>query len=450
VAASAAVAAQPFDFALGAVPSSGDVDVVIVGAGAAGIAAARRVAAAGRRYVLVEATDKIGGRCITDTKTFGVPFDRGARALYGPDTNPVAALAARANIETYGAPRLQRLRIGRRFGREGEVEDFLSSTFRARRAIVEGARGKADISADKLLPKDLLSDWRPSVEFGLGVYAYGRELDALSAADLARAVERDSIAYARKGLGSLVAKLGENLNTQLTTPVTKIEWGRGIEVETARGRLRARAVIVTASASVLAAGKIQFSPELPRPHLDALSRVKLGSYDHIAFELPGNPLGLGPNDLVFEKSSGPRTAAVIGNIGGTTLCNVDVGGKFGSELSQAGEAAMFDFALGWLADLYGNDVRNAAKRRAVTRWNEEPWTMGAISAAAPGGAEARKTLMIPVRDQLFFAGDAVHETLAGTVGGAWESGTRAAEAALRKMGALRDEGAEEPRRRKRR
>src|SRR5580693_4742361 len=70
-------------------PTSGPVDVAIVGAGAAGIAAARKVAAAGRRYVLIEATDHIGGRCITDTKTFGVPYDRGAHWLYLPDTNPL-------------------------------------------------------------------------------------------------------------------------------------------------------------------------------------------------------------------------------------------------------------------------------------------------------------------------------------------------------------------------
>src|SRR5690242_2653401 len=84
IAGSAAIASQP---ALGAVSASGETDVAIVGAGAAGIAAARKVAAAGRRYVLLEAGDRIGGRCLTDTATFGVPYDRGAHWLHMPDIN---------------------------------------------------------------------------------------------------------------------------------------------------------------------------------------------------------------------------------------------------------------------------------------------------------------------------------------------------------------------------
>ena len=94
LAASAALAARPAIAATA--PSSGPIEVVIVGAGAAGIAAARRLAAAGRRYVVIEATDHIGGRCVTDTRSFGVPFDRGAHWIYLPDSNPVTKLTPRA------------------------------------------------------------------------------------------------------------------------------------------------------------------------------------------------------------------------------------------------------------------------------------------------------------------------------------------------------------------
>src|SRR6185436_5791444 len=75
--------------ALAALPASGDTDVAIVGAGAAGIAAARKVAAAGRRFVLLEAAARVGGRCFTETRTFGVPYDRGAHAIAITDVNPV-------------------------------------------------------------------------------------------------------------------------------------------------------------------------------------------------------------------------------------------------------------------------------------------------------------------------------------------------------------------------
>src|SRR3954466_13983816 len=102
IAVSAALASAP---ALGAVAAAGETDVAIIGAGAAGIAAARKVAAAGRRFALIEASDRIGGRCFTETRTFGVPYDRGAHWLHMPDLNPLAKLSPRGGgFDVYAAP----------------------------------------------------------------------------------------------------------------------------------------------------------------------------------------------------------------------------------------------------------------------------------------------------------------------------------------------------------
>src|SRR6478609_10667959 len=101
IAGAAALSCEP---ALGAPSASGETDVAIIGAGAAGIAAARKVAAAGRRFALIEASDHVGGRCVTDTRTFGVPFDRGAHWVHFPDMNPMVRLAARVGVEIYPAP----------------------------------------------------------------------------------------------------------------------------------------------------------------------------------------------------------------------------------------------------------------------------------------------------------------------------------------------------------
>ena len=231
-------------------------------------------------------------------------------------------------------------------------------------------------------------------------------------------------------------KIGDSLPAQLATPVSRIDLNAraGVEVETARGRIAARGVIVTVSTGVLAAGKIKFVPELPRRQLDAVSSLGLGSYDRVVLELPDNPLGLERDDLVFQKSDGERTAAVLANVAGARLVMVDVGGRFGRELAAKGADAMTRFALDWLGDLYGADLRKSVKRTATTNWNAEPWALGAFSAAAPGGQPSRRTLMEPVRERLWFAGEAVHETLWGTVGGAWESGERAADAALKRLG----------------
>jgi monoamine oxidase len=105
---------------------------------------------------------------------------------------------------------------------------------------------------------------------------------------------------------------------------------------------------------------------------------------------------------------------------------------------------MVAFATEWLSKLFGSATAAAVKKSSATRWNNAPYVQGAMSAAAPGGQPSRKILTEPI-GCLFLAGEATHETLWGTVDGAWESGERAADAALRKIGAIRDaEPAEAP------
>ena len=217
--------------------------MAIIGAGAAGIAAARKVAAAGRRFALIEASDRVGGRCVTDTRTFGVPFDRGAHWVHFPDINPVARLAARSGLDIYPAPPGQKLRIGKRNAREGEMEDYLATLVRANRAIQEAARGKADVSCMQALPKDL-GDWRPAVEFVLGPFACGKSLDEISAMDFSRALERDADAYCRQGYGALLAGSPPTCRCSSASPAQRLlslaQFGRDRNDARAHRRARGR------------------------------------------------------------------------------------------------------------------------------------------------------------------------------------------------------------------
>ena len=311
LASAGAVAAGP---ALGAprpsptveVPRSGWVDAVIVGAGAAGIAAARRLTAAGKRYVLIEAAEEVGGRCITDTKIFGVPYDRGAHALYAGDINPMTKLAVAAGFDLYRAPPGQRIRIGKRYAREGEMEDFLAGLVRANSAIADAAR-KSDVACSQVLPKDL-GEWRPTIEFVLGPYTCGKELSEVSTVDLARSGEHDNGSFCRQGLGALLTKLAAGLPILLGSPVKTIE--------SCERNCASRSIVRKANFGPVPSsspcrptcspsGKIKFAPDLPKRHLDAANKLKLGSHDHIALELTGNPLGLRADELVFEQSDEP-------------------------------------------------------------------------------------------------------------------------------------------------
>ncbi len=439
--ASAGLAAAPaFGAGAWAAPLPREADIVVIGAGAAGISAARRVMAANRRVIVLEASSQIGGRCLTDTATFGVPCDRGARWMHNPETSPMIKLARGAGLDLVTAPIGQKIRIGRRNSRAGETEEFLAAMVRANRAIDEASRGKADVACASVLPKDL-GDWAGTAEFVLGAGFAGKDLKDISAIDKARAQDRNAALACRQGMGTLIAKLGEQVPLSLSTPASRVSWSnRDVTVETPSGKIAARAAIVTVSSNVLAAGGIKFTPELPKRQLDAAARLSLGSLDRIMLQLQGNPLGLARDDIFIEQSNSTRTALLLANMAGSSLCSIDVGGSFGRDLSAQGEAAMVAFAREWLAKLFGSEVAAAVRKSSATRWNAAPFTLGAMSSAAPGGQGSRKVLAEPF-GCMFLAGEATHETLWGTVDGAWESGERAAEAALRRIGALRDEPA---------
>jgi monoamine oxidase len=436
LAASAAMAMAPgfSRRAFAALPR--EADIVVVGAGAAGIAATRRIQAANRKVIVVEADARLGGRCWTDSNAFDVPFDRGARWLHNPDTNPMVKLARAAGLDISAAPLGQKIRIGQRYARAGETEEFLAALVRTNRAIDEASR-KGDVACASVLPKEL-GDWTGAAEFLLGANGTGKDLRDVSVIDKSRAQDRNAAIGCRQGIGALVVKLGDQVPAALSTPVNQIIWNnREVAVETPAGRIAARAVIVTVSSNVLSAGNIKFTPELPKRQLDAAAKLSLGSYDRIALQLPGNPFGLGRDEAVVEQSKSTRTALLSANVAGSSLCLIDVGGSFGRDLTGQGEKAMIAFAIEWLKGLFGSDIAASVKQSSVTRWNASPLTLGAMSVAVPGGQGSRKILTEPLGN-LFLAGEATHETLWGTVDGAWESGERAAEAALKKIGALTD------------
>src|SRR6202158_3791809 len=292
--------------------------------------------AATRRVIVWEAAGQIGGRCLTDTATFEVPFDRGGRWMHNPDTNPMIRLARSAGLDISPAPLGQKIRIGRRNARAGETEEFLAALVRANRTIDEASRGKADVSCASVLPKDL-GDWAGAVEFVLGAHATGKDLKDISAIDKARSQERNAAIACRQGLGTLIAKLGEQVPLALSTPASRIAWsGRDVTVETPSGKIAARAAVITVSSNVLTAGNIKFTPDIPKRQLDAAAKLGLGSYDRIALALPGNPLGLSRDDVIIEQSNSTRTALLLANIGGSALCSIDVAGCFRRGLAGQG------------------------------------------------------------------------------------------------------------------
>jgi monoamine oxidase len=419
-----------------------DFDVLIIGAGAAGIAAGRRLLASNKKIAILEASDRMGGRCFTDTGTFNLPYDRGACSIHLPAQSSLAKLAAQNGTELYPDPDHQQFRVRSRNGLEKnleeihsklELEEFYACRVRCYAAIAQAAAGKDDISCAKALPADL-GDWRRTMEFVLGPYRFGAELTELSAKEYAVSIDRSPARLCREGVGALIGKLALGVPIKFFSPVTLVDWSeRPVALVTGEGVVTARAVIVTASTAVLASGKIRFRPNLPGAYASAFEKLKLGSYDHVALAFNGNPLGVDANEVVFERGYTTRTAALFANVHGMRLSLLTLAGRSGVELADKGENAMTDFALDWISGVFGSRAKKALLRVHATSWNKDPWTLGAFSSAPPGAQEARKALSESLNDVVWFAGEAVHQILWGTVGGAWQNGERTADAVIARL-----------------
>ena len=317
--------------------------------------------------------------------------------MHNPETNPMIKLARSRRARGLPAPSGQKIRIGRRNARAGETEEFLAALVRANRAIDEAARGRLDVvlrlgaaEGSRRLGR------RGGIRARRQFRRQGPE-GCFRRSTRSRAQDRNTAIACRQGLGTLIAKLGEQVPLALSTPANRIVWSnRDVSVETPAGKIAARAAIVTVSSNVLTSGSIKFTPDIPKRTLDAAAKLSLGSYDRIALQLPGNPLGLARDDIVIEQSNSTRTALLFANIGGSSLCSIDVAGSFGRDLSAQGEKAMVAFAVEWLAKLFGSEVAAAVKKSSATRWNAAPFVLGAMSAAAPGGQASRKVLTEPI------------------------------------------------------
>ena len=153
----------------------------------------------------------------------------------------------------------------------------------------------------------------------------------------------------------------------------------------------------------------------------------------------GNPLGFESDDLVFEKSADSHTAAILANVSGTQLCLIEVAGSFGRDLAEHGEAAMVEFRC----RLAGRPLRRRSEEgdQALTAppaGTASPWRSAPSRLRRPAGKARAASSWSRCRTRVWFAGEAVHETLWGTVGGAWESGERAADAVLHRLGPVKE------------
>lgn len=409
-----------------------DVDVVIIGAGSAGLSAAKVLRSAGLSFKVLEAMDRIGGRAWTSNRHFGVPFDIGCAWLHAADRNPYFAEAQAAGWTMHHHDmNIDHLYYRNRKASEAE-EAEVKAADAAMAALLEG-HSDTDDRLGALLAKGRSS--RAAATF-CGPMDFGADEDEISIADFRNAADLDPNYFTREGFGALVARFGADVPVELATPVTRIDWdGAGVSCLTDRGTLRASVAIVTASPGVLAFEEIVFAPALPDSHMAAFFDLPMGMLTKLPVEISGSRLGLDPFDDLLVERTARHDIYFLSFPFDLDLMVGFVGGDFAWELSAAGEAAGIDFATDRLCEIFGNDTRRHVGRAMMTNWGGERYVRGAYAAARPGRSGARSALMQPVGERIFFAGEHLAGPLIQTCGGARLSGEAVARQVVAQLAA---------------
>jgi monoamine oxidase len=413
-----------------------EVDVAVIGAGAAGIGGLRRLVEKGGATVLaLEARERVGGR-VNTVAPAGFALDRGAEWLHSADRNPLSPVAERLGFAVHRRPPEWTSRLSR----SGETPAAEADWAATREAQARARRAAAREPKDRPLASTLVPGgrWNELLD-ATSTWGNGAELDRVSLKDWVRYDEASTSINWRlgEGYGRLFEKLAEDLPIVLETPVTRIDYrGPGIRLETARGAVSAARVIVTVPTSIIAAEILRFDPPLPGKTA-AAAGLPLGVDDKLFISLDGKWASEFVQDGFLVGSTRRRETMnyQLRPLGRPVICCF-FGGRFAAAMEREGEAAMFAFAADELANILGNDVRKHISPLASTAWQKDPWSRGSYSYALPGHADDRAILAAPVDERLFFAGEATSPNDFSTAHGAYMSGVAAADAALASLGRL--------------
>lgn len=406
--------------------ASTDFDVVVIGGGAAGVAAGRRLHDAGVRCTIVEARSRLGGRAWTVIDPSGHALDLGCGWLHSADRNPWSEIA-RAQGRNVDAtiPPWQRPALPINFPLE-EQGQFRESMERLWGRVDEVAEQRPDVAIATLLEPG--NCWNALMN-AASTYISGTEFDRSSARDLYR-YEDDGVNWrVVEGYGTTVAAHGEGVPVVFDCPVQRIDHsGVRLRIETAQGTITCNQVIVTAPSDVIAQEAVTFTPALPAK-VDAAAGLPLGLADKLFLSLE-NAEEFEQDCRLFARKDRAGTGAYQFRPFGRPQIEVYFGGRCAAELEKGGEKAFFDFAVEELTGVFGHAFAMRVKPIAVHGWRNDPFAHGSYSTALPGKADCRAALADPVDGRLFFAGGATSLHDFSTAHGAYFTGVAAADAVI--------------------
>jgi monoamine oxidase len=429
------------------------VDVVVIGAGAAGIAAAEELHGQGIQVVVLEARDRIGGRAFTSYGLAPHPIELGAEFIHGENVATwdwVRRFGAEtvddANRPIYTAFADGRLWNASDFAARPNAEAVWRSGIRARQesnagapdqSVAEALEGWKDYWPSPPSPDDLLLLRNAFSEL------HAADIEDVGIAGMAESTYEgdgvDTHFRLAAGYSSLLQQVASGIEIRLRTPVTSIAWhSGGVRVQTGADDIEARAAIVTLPLGVLQAGDIAFDPPLPADKQAAIAGLGAGNIGKIAIRFAER---LWEEDFTFLLTTHPTQLWWRPGEGRTDEAPVLTAFFGGRDADRFGAMAADEAvaeAVQHLEEIYGRPLAHLVADAHVLVWGNEPYTRMGYSHVPPGGVGRRAALAAPVEGTLFFAGEATNIVRPATVHGAIESGIRAArEAATALTGATK-------------
>lgn len=410
------------------VGKNGAVDVAIVGAGAAGLGAAKALENAGKSFVVLEAMNRSGGRAWTESDTFGVPIDWGCHWLHSASINPMRQFADDLGIAYIDHS------VPWRVAENGTLlaEEATGEIITALHQLYEVGLGAGNDGIDVPLSDVVDSANIAYPLFESGVQAeWGFTPAQVSTLDAARYKDTDQNWPVIDGYGALVQKVAAGIPVSLDTTVKQIILqGDGVRLETNQGAIEARTVIVAVSTNVLSRGLIDFQPGLPDWKLAAAAAVPLGSDNKVILQIDSRQIGIDEHSSVRIPYPGAPWFNIQMRPFGRDIASIYMGGPLCAELEAAGKDEQIAAGIDAMKAAFGTGVEKHIGARGASTWELEPSILGAYGAARPGEADKRADLAKPVEDRIFFCGEATHPWFFSTCHGAWMSGERAATEAI--------------------
>lgn len=403
--------------------ANSDTEVVIIGGGAAGIAAGRRLAKAAIECLLVEARPRLGGRAWTVADRSGCALDLGCGWLHSADRNPWVKIAeGQGRSIDKSPPPWQKPALPNGFPL-AEQQDFAKAQHAFYARLQAAAQSDPDRPAGAFL--DPGGRWNKLID-AVFTYITGAELKRVSARDFDNYADNNVNWRLPDGFGAAIAAYGDGLPVVLDCPVLQIDrHARRLKIETAKGAISADQAIVTLPSALIADKEFLFAPALPEK-TEAARGLPLGLNDKLFLKLD-KAEEFAPDTRLFGHTDRTGTASYHFRPFGRPQIEAYFGGRLAAELEAGGERAFFDFAVSELKRQLGRDFIRRVKPMHIHRWGVDPYARGSYSYALPGKAGCRARLAAPVDERLFFAGEACSADDFSTAHGGFLTGVSAAE-----------------------